>query len=93
MEDKVLTPAQDFLKDVSRQGYGTILADPPWQIQNRTGKVAPKHKRLARYSTLTLQEIKKIPVSLVAAEQSHLYLWIPNALLPEGLEVMKGTTG
>ena len=89
MEDEVLTPAQDFLKDVSRRGYGTILADPPWQFQNRTGKVAPEHKRLARYSTLTLQEIKEIPVSLVAAEQSHLYLWVPNALLPEGLEVMK----
>jgi len=83
-----LTPAQDFLNEVIFRSYGTILADPPWQFQNRTGKVAPEHKRLARYPTLTLQEIKEIPVQLVAAEQSHLYLWVPNALLKEGLEVM-----
>lgn len=89
MDYEVLTPAQDFLKNLPRRGYRTILADPPWQFQNRTGKVAPEHKRLSRYSTLTLQEIKEIPVSLAAAEQSHLYLWVPNALLPEGLEVMK----
>jgi N6-adenosine-specific RNA methylase IME4 len=87
-ETNLLTAAQDFLQSVPRIGYGTILADPPWQFQNRTGKVAPEHKRLSRYQTLTLQDIKEIPVWLAAAEQSHLYLWVPNALLREGLEVM-----
>jgi N6-adenosine-specific RNA methylase IME4 len=83
-----LTPAQDFLQCIQNKQYKTILADPPWQFQNRTGKVAPEHKRLERYPTLSLQEIKEIPVSLVSSEQSHLYLWVPNALLKEGLEVM-----
>jgi N6-adenosine-specific RNA methylase IME4 len=87
--DQVLTPAQDFIDHIQKTGYGTILADPPWQFQNRTGKVAPEHKRLSRYQTLNLQEIKEIPVWVVAAEQSHLYLWVPNALLREGLEVME----
>jgi N6-adenosine-specific RNA methylase IME4 len=85
-----LTPAQDFLANVQPRNYGTILADPPWQFTNRTGKVAPEHKRLNRYQTLTLQQIKEIPVSVVASPQSHLYLWVPNALLKEGLEVMEG---
>ncbi len=84
-----LTPAQDFIDHIQKAGYGTILADPPWQFQNRTGKVAPEHKRLARYQTLELQEIKEIPIGVVASEQSHLYLWVPNALLREGLEVME----
>lgn len=83
------TAAQDFLESVGQKRYKTILADPPWQFSNRTGKMAPEHKRLSRYSTLTLQEIKEIPVSLAADEQSHLYLWVPNALLAEGLDVMK----
>ena len=39
-----------------------ILADPPWQFQNRTGKIAPEHKRLARYCTLTLAGIMQLPV-------------------------------
>lgn len=69
--------------------FGTILADPPWQFSNRTGKMAPEHKRLKRYSTMTLQDIKELPVPLLAADKSHLYLWVPNALLQEGLDTMK----
>src|SRR5687768_10633403 len=68
--------------------YGTILADPPWQFQNKTGKVAPEHRRLRRYPTMRLDEICALPVVDHAADKSHLYLWVPNALLPEGLRVM-----
>lgn len=89
MSLKKIHPAEDFIKETKNKHFGTILADPPWQFQNRTGKIAPEHKRLARYSTLTLQEIKEIPVSVVAKPLSHLYLWVPNAMLKEGLEVMK----
>ena len=64
------------------------MADPPWQFQNKTGKVAPEHRRLSRYSTMSLDEIKSLPVADVAAPTSHLYLWVPNALLPEGLAVL-----
>lgn len=83
-----IDPAEDFLQRVGQKRYGTVLADPPWQFQNRTGKVAPEHKRLSRYSTMTLDEIKALPVATAAAPQSHLYLWVPNALLKEGLDVM-----
>ena len=79
----------DFRKFTKGKKYKTIYADPPWQFQNRTGKVAPEHKRLSRYSTMKLSEIMQLPVSEVADEKSHLYLWVPNALLPDGLEVMK----
>lgn len=68
--------------------FSTILADPPWQFQNRTGKMAPEHRRLNRYSTMTLPEIMDLPVDTAAADTAHLYLWVPNALLPEGLQVM-----
>ena len=78
----------DLLNFVDGRKFGTILADPPWQFQNRTGKVAPEHKRLARYGTMTLDDIKTLPVANVAAQTAHLYLWVPNALLPEGLAVM-----
>lgn len=70
-------------------GFSTVLADPPWRFQNRTGKVAPEHKRLGRYATMSLDEIKSLPVADRCAKNAHLYLWVPNALLPEGLEVMK----
>lgn len=70
-------------------GFQTVLADPPWRFTNRTGKVAPEHRRLDRYSTMTLADICALPVETVVAEDAHLYLWVPNALLPEGLQVME----
>jgi N6-adenosine-specific RNA methylase IME4 len=81
--------AADLARFSRGRKFRTILADPPWQFQNRTGKVAPEHRRLSRYSTMTLDEICALPVEGIAAETAHLYLWVPNALLPEGLRVME----
>lgn len=75
------------LYDNSR--FSTILADPPWQFQNKTGKIAPEHKRLSRYPTMSLNEIMEMPVANLTNETAHLYLWVPNALLADGLAVMK----
>jgi N6-adenosine-specific RNA methylase IME4 len=82
-------PAEDFAAELAGRKFATILADPPWRFQNRTGKMAPEHKRLNRYGTMDLVQIKSLPVAEVAADRAHLYLWVPNALLPEGLEVMR----
>lgn len=68
--------------------YNSIYADPPWRFQNRTGKVAPEHKRLSRYETMYLDEIKALPIPKISGDKAHLYLWVPNALLTDGLEVM-----
>ena len=79
----------NFVKFTSGKKYRTVYADPPWRFANRTGKMAPEHKRLTRYPTMELEAIKALPVADVTDEKSHLYLWVPNALLPDGLEVMK----
>jgi N6-adenosine-specific RNA methylase IME4 len=68
--------------------YGTVLSDPPWRFNNKTGKIAPEHKRLWRYHDMALDEIKALPVGQLAAPTAHLYLWCPNAILPDGLVVM-----
>jgi len=82
------TAAQDLISKGFKE-IKTILADPPWRFSNRTGKMAPEHKRLSRYSTMSLQEIMELPVPQIIAPKAHLYLWVPNALVLEGLEVMK----
>lgn len=84
----ILSAAEDLLSRNFGQ-FGTILADPPWQFANRTGKMAPEHRRLSRYNTMTMEEILALPVADLACPQSHLYLWVPNALILEGLEVLK----
>jgi N6-adenosine-specific RNA methylase IME4 len=83
------TAAESLLELAKREQFGTILADPPWRFMNRTGKMAPEHKRLLRYETMTNEEIMELPVAQLALPKSHLYLWVPNALVLEGLEVMR----
>jgi len=81
-------PSEDFARFIRNKKFKTFLADPPWRFSNRTGKMAPEHKRLRRYITLGLEDIKEIPIYLAVEDDAHLYLWVPNALLKEGLEVM-----
>ena len=87
--DTATATVENFRSFTEGKKYKTIYADPPWQFANRTGKIAPENKRLSRYPTMCLDDIKALPVSEVVDERSHLYLWVPNALLPEGLEVMR----
>jgi N6-adenosine-specific RNA methylase IME4 len=84
----ILSAAEDLLSRNLGQ-FGTILADPPWQFTNRTGKMAPEHRRLSRDRTMTMKAILELPVAALACPQSHLYLWVPNALILEGLDVLK----
>ena len=79
----------DLLTAVGNQKFGTVLADPPWRFLNRSGKIAPEHKRLNRYGTLSVEEICALPVREIVCDRAHLYLWVPNALLPEGLRVVE----
>jgi N6-adenosine-specific RNA methylase IME4 len=88
------TPSEDLLNaseftGLGNQRFGTVLADPPWRFINRTGKVAPEHRRLSRYDTMDWKEIANLPVADLMAEQSHCYLWVPNALVAEGLQVLE----
>ncbi|MGI4880593.1 MAG: MT-A70 family methyltransferase [Janthinobacterium lividum] len=89
MNDVGLEASFDLAQFAKGRRFRTILADPPWRFQNRTGKMAPEHGRLSRYETLDLEAIKQLPVSDLCSDPAHLYLWVPNALLPEGLEVMR----
>jgi N6-adenosine-specific RNA methylase IME4 len=83
--EKTIESLLDFTKN---KKYNTIYADPPWRFQNRTTKASPEHKRLYRYETMSLEDIKSLPVSDFSDSKAHLYLWIPNAMLPDGLAVM-----
>jgi len=80
--------ALELTQQLGVRRFSTILADPPWRFENRTGKMAPEHKRLNRYGTMTLEDIMGLPVQDFATPTAHLYLWVPNALLPEGLRVL-----
>lgn len=88
MLDMNTLPAHDLAELLEGRRFGTVLADPPWRFTNRTGKVAPEHRRLSRYGTLAVEEICSLPVADHLDDRAHCYLWVPNALLPEGLKVL-----
>lgn len=83
-------PVEGVFRSLAARKFGTILIDPPWRFSNRTGKMAPEHRRLRRYPTMSFEEIAALPVGELALPRSHLYLWCPNALLLEALTIMKG---
>jgi N6-adenosine-specific RNA methylase IME4 len=85
----IQTTSEELLAKAAGNKFRTILVDPPWRFINRTGKVAPEHLRLARYTTLSTDQICELPIRAMAQDTAHLYLWVPNALLPDGLRVMK----
>lgn len=88
MTNQFSEAGSDLLRYVGERKFRTILADPPWQFQNRTGKMAPEHRRLHRYATMTLVDILALPVVRIVEDTAHLYLWVPNALFPDGLRVL-----
>ncbi len=89
LTDVGVRAAADLAGFARGRRFSTILADPPWRFENRTGKMAPEHRRLARYETMTLEDICGLPVEGLAHTTAHLYMWTPNALLPEALQVMQ----
>lgn len=89
MNAEAMNAAIDLAKKTAGKRFHTVLADPPWRFTNRTGKVAPEHRRLSRYETMTTDDICALPVAELTLQPAHLYLWVPNALLPDGLQVMR----
>ena len=81
-------PSTELLHFAGCNRFSTVLADPPWRFINRTGKMAPEHRRLSRYETMTVEDISALPVAEIVQPTAHLYLWVPNALLPDGIKVL-----
>lgn len=62
--------------------YGTLLIDPPWRFVNKGALASPE------YRTMPLGEIRLLPINDLALPDAHLYLWTPNALMPDALGIM-----
>lgn len=65
--------------------YGTVLADPPW-LERGGGQIVRGAQR--HYPLMSTEAIAGLPVRVWAAPDAHLYLWVTNNFLPEGLHVM-----
>lgn len=78
--------------------YGVIYADPPWSFRswsdkgkNRAPDAMVRQKGLAErhYATMSMADIKALPVAEVAAKDSALFLWAIDCMLPEALDLMQ----
>lgn len=75
-----MTAADDLRNFLGDDRFATVMADPLWRFQNRTGKVAPEHKRLARYPTMELDEICALPVAEHLEDRALLSLGAERAI-------------
>lgn len=75
---------------MSRKKYRTILADPPRRYRNVKTGGSMKSGSAAKYPTMSLDELKRLPVHKIAARDSILFLWATTPLLDETFEIMKG---
>lgn len=77
--------APDVDGPVNVGAYRTVYADPPWW---EAGGGQIKRGADRHYPLMKTRDICALPVSSWAAEDAHLYLWVTNNFLRDGLEVM-----
>jgi len=65
--------------------YSIIYADPPWQYKENWGNGSNEHT----YSTMSIKQIKALSVQNIAEDLAHLYLWVTNPFLLDGIEICK----
>lgn len=68
-------------------GFGLIMADPPWSYRMYSSRGYAKSPE-AHYQTMSLAQIKALPVEILAATDCVLWLWAVGPQLPEALEVI-----
>ena len=73
--------------ELPNKKYQIIYADPPWEVKagppwSSNGKSQP-----LEYPTMTIDEIKKMPIKEIADKDCHLYLWLINKYIKEGYEI------
>ena len=64
--------------------FRTILADPPWNIQQSSRLGADRH-----YDLMNLDSIKSMPVADLVEDDAHLWLWTTNAALEDAFHVVR----
>jgi len=69
--------------------FRVVVADCPWPFGDKLKMSETKRGAEANYDTLTIQDLKDLPVKDVCAEDAILALWVPSALLSDGLAVME----
>jgi N6-adenosine-specific RNA methylase IME4 len=73
--------------------YRTIVADPPWTMPSGGPYKGTARYRSAPstlpYETMSMEQIRRLPVASLAGEDAHLYLWVPNAHLEAGYSIAR----
>ena len=73
-----------------KKKYNTIVLDPPWDI-SLTGKLKREKNRAIKlpYKTMSLDQIKSLPIGKIANKGAHIYTWTTNKMLPYSFDVLK----
>lgn len=82
--EKVKSP-EELFKEVK---FTTVVIDPPWDL-NDEGDTNQMGRAKPNYSTMSIEELKKLPIPNIIKKDAHIYLWITNRSLYKGFELLK----
>lgn len=88
-ENQILVDATPITETIhtTKAKFSTIVIDPPWDWGdegdiNQLGRAKPE------YQTMSINELKQLPIQNISDEDCHLYLWITNRSLPKGFDLL-----
>jgi len=74
-----------FFAKIYNMKFGTIYIDPPWSYDNKSTRGAAED----HYGTLSVQELKDLPIARLLSDKAHIHLWTTNAFLPDSFGILK----
>jgi N6-adenosine-specific RNA methylase IME4 len=79
----------DPFAGLPKRHYGAILADPPWKFMTLWGPDSGPGNRSADYPTMSIDEIKALPISDLAAKDSVIFVWGIWILVSEVIDIIR----
>lgn len=75
---------EEKVKNQQEKRYGCLILDPPFETGQRGSYGAVKH-----YPLMSVEDIKRMPISSLTKENAHVWLWVSNQTLKIGFDVLE----
>ena len=78
-----------FNGDMPDKKYNTIMIDPPWPISLSSKSFRGTSKHKMPYKTMSLEDIRALPIEDITVDGAHVYTWTTNKFLEETFDVIR----
>lgn len=86
--DQRRTALRERPLDLPLTQFRTVIVDPPWPMTKILREVAPNQVGFD-YPTMSVDEIKALPVRSLLSDDAFVFLWTTQKYLPSAFEVLQ----